>query len=144
MPSPKELREDLVEARAELQAALHEAHTAWEQKPAGASEGEDAWCPRQVAEHVIGAELFFANGVAQACGAPGPERQAPDVSSPAAAAASLTRFAAKSDNILRHVSQDDLAKTHTMRIGELSVEQMLTVMASHARDHAQQIRSACQ
>ncbi len=141
MATPKELRAAIVEARADFQAALHEAHDAWERKPQG-GEGEDAWSPRQVAEHVLGAELFFASNIAQACGAPALERRTPDVATPAAAAASATRFAAACDEILRHVSQDDLAKTRELRIGTLSVEQMMDLLASHARDHAQQIRAA--
>ncbi len=141
MATPKELRAAIVEARADFQAALHEAHDAWERKPQ-AGEGEDAWSPRQVAEHVLGAELYFASNIAQACGAPALERQTPDVATPAAAAASAVRVAATCDEILRHVSQDDLAKTRELRMGTLSVEQMLDLLASHARDHAQQIRAA--
>ena len=141
MATPKELRAAIVEGRADFQAALHEAHDAWDRTPQG-GEGEDAWSPRQVAEHVLNAELFFASNIAQACGAPALERQSPDVATPAAAAASATRFAATCDDILRHVTQDDLAKTRELRIGTLSVEQMLDLLASHARDHAQQIRAA--
>ena len=141
MASPKELRAALVEARADLQAAFHEAHDAWERRPQG-GEGEEAWSPRQVAEHVIGAELYFASNIAQACGAPALELSRPDCSTPAMAAASLTRNAATADNILRHVTEGDLTKSRRLRTGEATVEQMLQRMASHAHDHANQIRAA--
>lgn len=140
MATPKALRQAIVEARAELAAAIVEAAGAWEKKPAG-SEGEDAWSPKQIAQHVIGSELFFASGVSQACGAPALEMQRPSVDSPAEAAASLVRFGAIADNIHRHVSEGDLPKTHTLRIGEMSVEGMLALIASHTRDHANQIRA---
>lgn len=141
MASPKELRNNIVEARADLQAALHEAHQHWTRKPPG-SEGENAWSPQAVAQHVIGAELFFASNISQACGAPALELQKPDVSTPAMAAATLTRFGAVADNILRHVSDGDLPKTRELRVGTLSVEQMMELVASHTKDHANQIREA--
>lgn len=142
MPTPKELRQAIVEARADFHAALHEAHAAWERKPA-AGEGEDAWSPMQVAQHVIGADRFYTNNVAQACGAPALDRAAIDAATPAAAAANFVRIAADNDNVIRHVSQDDLAKTFETRLGNLSVEQMLVSWADHIRTHAQQIRAAC-
>ncbi len=141
MATPKELRQAVVDARADLHSAFHSAHDTWETKPAG-GEGEDAWSPRQVAQHIIGAELFFAGLIAQACGAPPLERQVPNVESPADAAASLTRFSAMSDEILSHVTEDDLAKVQQTRLGELSVQQMLALIVSHAHDHAKQIRAA--
>jgi hypothetical protein len=141
MPSPKELRAQLAEARAEFQAALHEVHAKWDQKPAG-GEGEDAWSPKEVAQHVIGADRFFTNNIAQACGAPAMDRPPVDVSTPGAAAASFTRIATDDDAVLRHVSDGDLAKTHETRLGVLSVEQLLTGMTSHLRDHTAQLRAA--
>ncbi len=141
MASPKELRQAIIEARADLQAAFHDAHEAWNTKPAGAQEGEDAWPPAEVAKHVIGTEVFFASAVSQACGAPKVDMPEYDTSTPAAAAASLTRLGAIADNILRHVSDGDLPKTHQLRMGEMSVEQMLALVASHGKGHAEQIRA---
>jgi hypothetical protein len=143
MATPKELRAALVENRAGLQEAFHNAAPKWETKPSGSAEGEDAWSPRQVAEHVIGAEWFFTNMIAQACGAPAMERPAVDASSPAKAASSLTRVAANNDNILRHVSDGDLAKEWDSRLGRMNVEAMLTTMGSHGQDHIAQMNAAC-
>lgn len=142
MASPKELRQSIVDGRAELQAALHEVHEKWETKPAS-GEGEAAWSPKEVAQHVIGAEWFFTNNIAQACGAPAMERPQLDVSTPAAAAASLSRLGASDDAVLRHVSDGDLAKTFDLpRLGTRSVEEMMANIISHTRDHIAQLKAA--
>lgn len=141
MASPKELRQSIVDARADLQAALHGVHQRWESKPAG-GEGEDSWSPREVAQHVIGAEWFFTNLVAQACGAPPMERPTIDASSPAMAAASLSRLGGNDDGILRHVSDGDLSKTsQNPRMEGKSVEELLTMLAGHTREHIQQLET---
>ena len=143
MPTPKELHQAIIESRAGLQAAFHDAHDAWERKPQG-GEGEDPWSPRQVAEHVIGAETFFASLIAQACGAPALERPSIDASTPATAAASLTRTGAIADNIFRRVTESDLPRTQQTRMGEMSVERMMQLVAGHGQDHANQIRACAQ
>ncbi len=142
LATPKELRAAIVDTRAHFQAALHGAHHNWDKSPAG-GEGEESWSPRKVAEHFIGADWHFTNSISQACGAPALERPSIDVSSPAAAAASATLVAASNDNILRHVSDGDLSKTHEMeQLGKHSVEELLTFMASHGQDHVNQIKAA--
>jgi hypothetical protein len=142
MATPRELRAAIIENRAQLQAALHGAATKWELKPA-AGDGEDAWCPRQVVEHMVGSEWYFTNFISQACGAPALDRPTLDVASPAAAAATVTRVGAYCDNVLRHVSDGDLAKTWELRqSGTQTVEQMMRTIDVHARDHLDQIRTA--
>lgn len=142
MASPKEHRAAIAENRAQLQEALHGAHQSWERKPAGA-DGEDAWSPKQVAEHLIGSDWFFTNAISQACGAPALERPSLDVSTPAAAAATATRVGATCDNILRHVSDQDLEKSHELgQFGQRSVDEMLTMMTAHAQDHINQLKAA--
>lgn len=142
MATPKELRAGLSEARAELAAALHEAHGKWTVEPSH-GEGEEAWSPQKVAGHVIGAELYFASLVSEGCGYGPRQMERPDVETPAAAAASLVRFAAKADGVIQHVTQEDLAKTYKHdRFGELTVERMLEMVTGHIKDHANQIRQA--
>jgi hypothetical protein len=142
MATPKEYRANLVENRALFQAALHGATAAWDRKPPS-GEGEDSWAPRQVAEHVIGSEWYFTNLISIACGAPESARPSIDASSPAAAAADVTRVGAICDNILRHVSDADLAKTHEHeRFGTLTVARMLEIMDSHGKDHLNQLKTA--
>jgi len=140
--NPNDLRGDLVEARADLQAAFHEAHQTWDRAPA-AGQGEEAWSPKQTAEHVIAIEVYFTSNIAVACGAAATETPAISCPSPADAAAALTRVSALCDRTLRHVSDGDLSKTYQNNRGEpRTVSQALTTMASHAREHAQQIRDA--
>jgi hypothetical protein len=138
--NPNELRSDLVEARADLQSAFHDAHQTWDSVPK-AGEGEESWSPKQAAEHAIETEVFFTSNIAVACGAPALESPAIDCSTPASAAAALTRVSALCDRTLRYVSEPDLTKTYKNAQGEpRTVEKALSIMASHAREHAQQIR----
>ena|SRR5579871_4035248 len=142
MPSRNEVLAAIVENRAQLQAVLHEAAPRWETTPTS-GDGEEAWSPRQVVEHMIGSEWYFVNHIAQACGAAALEPPALDVSTPAAAAATATRVGATSDNVLRQLSEPDLAKMRDMgRLGTQSVAWMLETMESHARDHLQQLKAA--
>lgn len=144
MATANELRAAIVENRAQLQAALHSAAARWEAKPA-TGEGEEAWSPQQVVEHMIGSQWYFTNHIARACGAPALEPPALDVSTPAEAAATATRVGATCDNILRQLSEQDLAKVGEMgRLGTHSVAWMLETMESHARDHLQQLKEACE
>jgi len=141
MASPDELRQAIAQARSALEPAIAGSGSAWEVKPAS-GEDKDAWSPKEMARHVIGADWFFTNGIAQACGAPAMQRPEIDVETPERALASLQRIAAGNDKILKHVSEGDLSKSRELPIGTVTVEQMLTIMASHANEHAQQIRAA--
>ena len=143
MPTPNELRQAIVEGRADLQEAFHAAHDAWERKPPSGA-GEDAWSPRQTAEHIVGSEIFFASMIGVACGAPALERQPLELLSPAAAAAAHVRNAARADAYFRHVSEGDLSKEGTHpRLGQLTVQALLEMHIGHLHNHANQIREAC-
>ena len=140
--SAQELVSAAKESRMEVEAAIKECSEKWEVKPA-AGEGEDAWCAKEVAQHVIGADWYFTNLIAQACGAPPMDRPQIDGTTPAQALESLQQIGAANDAILRHVSEGDLSKSfETQRFGVQTVQQMLQTMAGHARDHANQIRAA--
>jgi len=141
--SPKELRAAVVENRAQLQEALHSAHSTWEKQPDSAAEGEESWSPKQVVEHMIGTEWYFTDLISQACGAPAMGRANVDASTPATAAASAARIGATCDGVLRHVSDGDLPKTWETRRGTRTVSELLQLMNSHAADHLIQLKSAC-
>lgn len=143
MASPKELRAAIVESRAQLQQTLHEAHAAWERKPANSPEGEEAWPPRKVAEHLLGTDWFFTNGICKACGAPEVARPDFTAATPGQAAAALTRNGAKFDDLLRHVSDTDLEKPLGADYGGLNVGQAMAVWPNHVADHINQIKTAC-
>jgi hypothetical protein len=145
MATPKELRANITDARASFLEALHEAHDKWETKPQGTADGEAAWSPKEVAGHVAGAEWFFTNSISVACGAPEVARPSFEASTPAKTAGTITRNAAKFDDIIRHVSEGDLAKPvgEKFPIPNASVGDALNGWASHLNDHASQIRTAC-
>ena len=141
MPAPQEMLQQLRQVRSEAEAAIGECNEKWEVKPAS-GEGEDAWSPKEVAQHIVGADWFFTNNIAQACGAPATERPQIDVSTPQAAAQSLRQIGEADDKILSKVTEGDLSKTFETRLGTMTVQQMLEMMTSHARDHINQLRAA--
>ena len=140
MPTLKESRDAIAEARADLQSAFHEVHGRWEQKPA-TSDGDEAWSPRQIAEHAIGSEIVLASAIARATGKKVVEAVEPSCPTPAGAAVALTRYAAQSDDILSELNDSDLAIIYQGRTATRSVEQGLQLMASHLREHAEQMRA---
>ena len=143
MATPKELRANVTEARAGFLEALHDVHGAWETKPQGTADGEAAWSPQQVAQHVAGADWFFANTICVACGAPEVARPALDASTPAKTAGTITRNAARFDDLMRHVSDGDLAKPINSQgpLKGATVEGALAGWADHITGHAAQMRA---
>lgn len=138
MPTPDELRFDIASARNEFQSALESAGPVWEKKPDDGSEGEDSWSPRQVAEHAIGADLYFASEVCSACGYPGLELSRLTLPTSEDALAAFLEASQRSDGRLKYVSENDLTMQHE-KMG--SVADIMAVAAGHLRDHAAQIRS---
>ena len=142
MPTPDEVRADLGAARDALAAALSAAPAdSWERKPES-GEGEDAWSAREAAQHVIGAELYYANAVCEACGYDGPESpfaSGLELASPEAASAALAQATAAADSKIQHVSAGDLERSHE-RMGPLP--DVFESWSGHLRDHAAQITAA--
>ena len=105
-------------------------------------EGEDAWSAREAAQHVIGAELYYANAVCEACGYDGPESpfaSGLELASPEAASAALAQATAAADSKIQHVSAGDLERSHE-RMGPLP--DVFESWSGHLRDHAAQITAA--
>ena len=138
MATPDELRADLAAAKQEFEEALKAAGEGWERKPAS-GEGEDAWSPRQAAEHCIGADVGYATAVCLACGYPGLERWQGSYATPEEALAGFGEARALSEGRLKYVTEKDLAMQNQRGY---SVEQMIAANAQHFRDHAAQIRAA--
>ena len=143
MATPKELRTAVVQARAEYQAVLHAvaASGKWETVPTS-GDGEEAWTVRKNTEHAIGGQIFHANGISQACGAPTLDRPQIVCETTADAARELTLWGAVADDVLRHVSEGDLPKTVEMRMGTKTVEELMVILANHLREHAENSRKA--
>jgi predicted transglutaminase-like cysteine proteinase len=139
MPSPDELRAAIAEGREELRAALQSAHQeTWQLRPMG-GESEGAWSAREVAEHVIPAEAFFATAICKACGYPGVEFERREYHTPADALQALDEVIEVTNKKIKYVTDTDLEKTDE-RWG--SVENLMKVSAGHLKDHAAQIRTA--
>jgi uncharacterized damage-inducible protein DinB len=138
MATPDELRAALEEARKEFRTALPEVDGAWEQQPAS-GEGEEAWSPRQVAQHVVAAEAYFTTAVCTACGYPGVDQVNPDYANATAALSAFDEVVEMCNKKLKYVTETDLEKTHE-RWG--NVEQIMQINAGHLRDHAAQMRAA--
>ncbi len=138
MASADDLRTRISSGQVSLRAAIAGARGVWENAPDDGSEGEESWSPRQVAEHVIGAEAYFAGAVAGAIEQSGPERAELSLASTDEALTALDSAVAAADQVYAALADDDLAK----EIGGGTVESLLEIHAGHELDHAQQIASA--
>jgi hypothetical protein len=110
----------------------------WEKKPAEAAEGEDAWSPRQVAEHAIPSEIWWASEVCIACGYPGLEPIEGNYPTAEAALEAFEAASAKADGRLKYVSDTDLEKVHE-RMGPVS--RVMELNIDHLDGHAKQIQA---
>jgi len=135
MTTPDELRTAIAEGRAAFRAALEAATGRWEVAPV-TGEGEGAWSPRQVAEHAIPYEQWYASEVCAACGYPGIDVDRPHMPTASEALAAFDAAAAKADGRLKYVTEKDLAMPHE-RMG--SVAGIMERNARHLREHAAQL-----
>jgi hypothetical protein len=138
--TPDELRADLADARAAFAEAVRGAGEAWARAPAS-GDGEDAWSPRQAAEHCIAADVMYASAVCLACGYPGLDRIDASYASPDEAMAGLEKASALADGRLKYVTDKDLLMKNQRGY---SVEDMIRASSKHFRDHAAQVLAAVQ
>jgi uncharacterized damage-inducible protein DinB len=138
MVSADDLRTRISSGQVALRAAIAGASAVWENAPEDGSEGEESWSPRQVAEHVIGAEAYFAGAIAGVIDQSGPESAELSLASTDEALAALDSAVVAADQVYAAVADDDLAK----ELGSGTVESLLEIHAGHELDHAQQIAAA--
>ena len=145
MASADELRKHFAVAGGALRTALEGADQTWERRPNNDAEGEEAWSARQAAEHVVSSVVYFASTACQSSGYPKLESPFPsrELSFPTAATAAeaLDQAIAVATPAIGQITDQDLAASHE-RMG--TVENVLTVLVTHLRDHAAQIQSASQ
>jgi hypothetical protein len=111
----------------------------WEVAPAS-GEGEDAWSPRQVAEHVAAAPIFFASGIAKAVSANGPIPTRASLADTAAALSATDSAQRGLNSVLGQLRDSDLDREVELgRLGKMTVTQVLEIAASHYVDHAGQL-----
>lgn len=132
MATADEIRGQIEESRTALRGALESADAgAWEETLAG-----DEWSARKTAEHVIGAERYFAGQVADAMLGKAPERPELALANPQEALAALEAAVEDANRVTRYVEDRDLGKT----AGEdSSIQATLELMATHVAEHAAQI-----
>ena len=139
MPTPDELRAEIAKARSARSAfrsALEGASANWERQPS-AGDGEEAWSPRQAAEHTIGAEPWFTTQICESCGYPGLDPVEPSYATAADALKAFDEVSKNCDGRLKHVTNTDLAMKHER------METVAGVMqhnAMHLNEHAAQIQ----
>ncbi|MBI2766626.1 MAG: DinB family protein [Chloroflexi bacterium] len=135
------LTADLSKAGDEYMAELRQAGLHWDHKPAG-GEGEDAWCARQVAEHVAGAQGFFGHGISQHCGFAGPGRTGGEFATADQAIAATPEAIGKLVGVVQQVPEAKLAdELEFGPLGKTTMAQVLGVTAYHMRDHANQLKA---
>ena len=132
MATADEIRGQIEESRTALRGALEAADAgAWEQTIAG-----DEWTPRKTAEHVIGAERYFAGRVADAMLGKAPESQELALASPQEALEALDAAIEDANRVTRYVEDRDLSKTAG---DDSSIQATMEMMATHVAEHAAQI-----
>lgn len=140
MATPDELRAEIAGAREAFRVALSVAAAAWETKPTS-GEGEDAWSPRQVAEHAIPLEVYFAAKVCEACGYPGVKWEGATAFATAdEATEAFDQAVAIANGRLKYVSETDLPKKKDE--SSRSAEEYMQIDAGHMNDHASQLLAA--
>jgi hypothetical protein len=129
------LKADVAKAYEEYAAELKLAGPHWEVKPASEKEGEEAWCARQVAEHIAGASGFFGAGIAKAAGIEAPRGgQFQFADTPGAQANLMTVVDQLQDSHLG-------VEMEFGPLGKTTLGQVVGVVSYHLRDHAKQLKS---
>ena len=123
-------------------AELKQAGSVWDKKPAGAAEGEDAWCARQVAEHIAGAGPFFGAGLAQALGVEGPALARIELPDATGAVAETERTHGLLMGVVNTIDDNQLAiEIDHPRLGKQTVAGILAILSGHLNDHANQLKT---
>jgi hypothetical protein len=142
MPTADDYRREIEDNYRAYAAELEQSGSAWDHSPGGSAEGEAAWSPRQVAEHVAGACTFFGAGIGLAIGIDGPARQQFQFAS-AGDAVEATAAAHRSVmDVLAQLSDEHLPiEVDAARLGRLPLERIVGILSHHYVDHAHQLRS---
>ena len=138
MPTLDELHAAVRAAREEVRAAIESAGEAWERQPTH-GEGEEAWSPRQVAEHIVSTEGIYATRMCVLAGHPGVEELSPSFATPRDAAAGLISYGDLLDQKTAAITESDLSIPHDRLT---NIEGFFHFRVRHLRDHANQIRLA--
>lgn len=134
------LKAALRAASSAYMSELKQAGDVWDKKPAAAGEGEDAWCARQVAEHIAGASLYFANGLAKAIGAEPPAMQRFEFATAADAVEPTERGSLALLGVIDVVTDEQMAmEFDTGVMGKQTPRWLIDLATTHFSDHAKQL-----
>ncbi len=136
MASLDELRTAVAQGRSALRQAVEVATEGWEQTRSPRPGEDEAWSPRETAEHAIGAEVAFAGAVAEAIGSERPPRTPLVLETPEAALSAIDEAALLADPVFEALEPRHLEME--TRFAD-NVEGVLRLAAGHLREHAQQI-----
>ncbi len=137
-----ELKQGVTEAYGNYLSQLKESGSVWEQKPAAAGEGEEAWSARQVAEHIASANLYFANGIARIIGAEGPAMQQPQLASVDEAVGATESAQAGFMGVVEKLTPEQLAiEVEHPRFGKQTPAAIISLVTHHLGDHANQLKT---
>ncbi len=137
MATAAELVQAAGEGRIALKAAVAAAADRWE----SVAEGEE-WTPRQVAEHVIGAERAVASMMAAAVGQEAPPPRELSLASASDATAAFDANSEACRAVFEAITDENLSAAAPLPDGApfaKSVEGALTLVAWHYSDHTGQI-----
>ncbi len=136
------LKADIATAYDAYAAELKLAGPNWEKKPATGKEGEEAWCARQVAEHIGSASPFFGNAIAKVAGIEGPKMSQPSFADAAAAAAALPDAHASLMAVINQLQDSQLGiETEFGPLGKTTLANVVGIVAHHLNDHAAQLKA---
>ena len=142
MASVQEITNNINSAYHTYMAELVLAGDGWEKKPAAGGSGEDAWCARQVAEHICGSCGFFASGIVKQLGGQAAPSAPVKLATADEAMAAMPGAHAKLTGVLKDIKPDQLSAAMEFGpLGKTNLENVLGVLAYHYKDHAGQLKA---
>ena len=121
---------------------LKQSATHWDRKPTAGGEGEDAWCARQVAEHIAGAGPYFGKTIAKVAGLPEPALERVELPSFEEAVPATENGHAALMGVVSKLTDEQLALAfQSPQFGDQTLGGVVGMVAYHLNDHAQQLKT---
>ena len=137
MASADELRAAIAAQRAVLRESIQAAAGKWTESPGG-----EEWSAKQIAEHAIRSDLYYANIVSKAMlGKPG-EFERSEIPNAEEALERSEAVAAVADKMLRYVEDRDLVKPAENVPGadKQTIEAAMVRASEHLAEHAEELK----
>ena len=138
----QQARDGIATAYESYLAELKQAGSCWETKPAAAAEGEDAWCARQVAEHIGGGWGFFGTAIGGLIGVPCSTPAGVNLADAAAAVEFTQAGHAEFMKVAEQVQDQQLGlEVEHPALGKQTTAGLLGIVVWHLNDHAAQLKT---